>query len=183
MALARARRRPPQGKPKQPRKKARFTPEDFTFDPDSKTCVCPAGKPLWLKSANARISGYTAVTFEGYRRYCGTCPLRTRCLRKPDRVRGRQVAFITGGKRCRGRPRPKKIFSIQMKQKIDTEEGRAAYDRRFGIVEPVFGHIKAALGLNRFSLRGKKKVNIQWLLYCLVHNIGKIQQYGTLKFG
>jgi hypothetical protein len=27
--------------------------------------------------------------------------------------------------------------------------------------------------MDRFSLRGKKKVNIQWLLYCMVHNIGK----------
>jgi hypothetical protein len=27
--------------------------------------------------------------------------------------------------------------------------------------------------MNRFSLRKKIKVNIQWLLYCMVHNIGK----------
>jgi hypothetical protein len=27
--------------------------------------------------------------------------------------------------------------------------------------------------MNRFSLRTKIKVNIQWLLYCMVHNIGK----------
>lgn len=32
--------------------------------------------------------------------------------------------------------------------------------------------------LKRFSLRGKRKVNTQWLLYCLVHNIGKVQRYG-----
>jgi hypothetical protein len=27
--------------------------------------------------------------------------------------------------------------------------------------------------MNRFTLRGQKKVNIQWQLYCIVHNIGK----------
>jgi hypothetical protein len=27
--------------------------------------------------------------------------------------------------------------------------------------------------MNRFSLRTKIKVTIQWLLYCMVHNIGK----------
>jgi hypothetical protein len=25
--------------------------------------------------------------------------------------------------------------------------------------------------LDRFTLRGKIKVNIQWMLYCMVHNI------------
>ena len=32
--------------------------------------------------------------------------------------------------------------------------------------------------LKRFSLRGRRKVNNQWWLYGLVHNIGKIQRYG-----
>ena len=32
--------------------------------------------------------------------------------------------------------------------------------------------------MDRFTLRGKIKVNIQWLLYCMVHNIGKIANYG-----
>jgi hypothetical protein len=31
-------------------------------------------------------------------------------------------------------------------------------------------------GLKRFTLRGKDKVNAQWLLYCMVHNIEKIAQ-------
>jgi hypothetical protein len=50
---------------------------------------------------------------------------------------------------------------------------------RLGIVEPVFANIGHAHGLRRFSLRGKAKVNTQWLLYCLVHNIGKLQRYGA----
>jgi hypothetical protein len=38
------------------------------------------------------------------------------------------------------------------------------------IVEPVFGHIAAPQGMNRSTLRGKAKVNIQWKLYCMVHS-------------
>ncbi|MCG8312942.1 MAG: transposase, partial [Pseudomonadales bacterium] len=34
--------------------------------------------------------------------------------------------------------------------------------------------------LNRFSLRGKSKVQGQWQLYCLVHNIEKIRNYGSI---
>jgi hypothetical protein len=65
-----------------------------------------------------------------------------------------------------------------MKAKIDSEEGRYYYSRRLAIVEPVFGNICSSHKLRRFSLRGKRKVNNQWLLYAMVHNIGKIQRYG-----
>ncbi|MGH8531747.1 MAG: transposase [Gammaproteobacteria bacterium] len=50
---------------------------------------------------------------------------------------------------------------------------KAIYGRRLGKVEPVFANITRMLGLNRFTLRGKRKVNTQWLPYRLVHNIGK----------
>ena len=46
--------------------------------------------------------------------------------------------------------------------------------------EPVFGNIVSNIGLKRFSLRGKSKINAQWLLFTLVHNIGKIQKYGAV---
>jgi hypothetical protein len=65
-----------------------------------------------------------------------------------------------------------------MKNKIDSVEGRAIYSKRLVIVEPVFGNIRACKRLDRFTLRGRVKVNIQWMLYCLVHNIEKILHFG-----
>ena len=65
-----------------------------------------------------------------------------------------------------------------MKQKIDTPEGRKTYSKRLGIVEPVFGNIRSQKRLDRFTLRGRTKVNIQWMLYCLVHNIEKLAHFG-----
>jgi hypothetical protein len=42
------------------------------------------------------------------------------------------------------------------------------------IIEPCFSDMSYCKKMmNRFSLMTKKKVNIQWLLYCMVHNIGK----------
>jgi IS5 family transposase len=66
----------------------------------------------------------------------------------------------------------------EMADKVDTERGRGIYHQRIGIAEPVFANIRAVKGLDRFTLRGKIKVNIQWMLYCMVHNIGKIMSYG-----
>ena len=58
--------------------------------------------------------------------------------------------------------------------------GKLIYQRRLATVEPVFANLRAAKRLDRFTLRGKPKVNGQWLLYCLGHNIGKIQRYGPM---
>ena len=72
----------------------------------------------------------------------------------------------------------KQSYATKMKQKIDTPEGRQQYSRRLGIVEPVFAHLTSQMGLKRFSLRGRLKVNIQWKLFCIVHNLTKIHRYG-----
>jgi len=48
------------------------------------------------------------------------------------------------------------------------------------VVEPVIGNIGANKGLNRFSLCGKEKVQGQWQLYCLIHNIEKLNHYGKM---
>ena len=66
-----------------------------------------------------------------------------------------------------------------MKEKIDTPEGRNIYSKRLGIVEPVFGNIRVCKKMDKFTLRGKTKVNIQLMLYCIVHNIEKICNYGS----
>lgn len=67
-----------------------------------------------------------------------------------------------------------------MKAKIDSDEGRRIYARRLGIVEPVFSNICVQKRMHRFTLRSKRKVDVQWTLFALVHNIGKIHAFGAL---
>ena len=43
---------------------------------------------------------------------------------------------------------------------------------------PVFGNIRHNKKLCRFNLRGRDKVNAQWHLYCMVHNIEKLANSG-----
>jgi hypothetical protein len=64
-------------------------------------------------------------------------------------------------------------LSGQMRKKIDMPENKRLYSHRMGIIEPCFANIEYCKGMNRFTLRGKKKVDGQWKLYCMVHNIGK----------
>jgi transposase len=153
-----------------------FQPRDFLYDAPTKTCLCPAGEFLYQNGSHCRIRGREAVKFTGAKRVCGPCALRAKCLRHPERTPVRQVVFFTGTDTCRS-----ETYTAKMKRKIDTEHGRYQYGRRLAVAEPVFANVCSARGLRRFSHRGRRKVNTQWLLYCLVHNIGKVSRYGNTE--
>jgi hypothetical protein len=92
-------------------------------------------------------------------------------LRKPNTV-ARQVTLFQG--RLENAP---KTYNERMIERFDSALGRYLYSRRLGIIEPVFANICHAVGLNRFTLRGKVKVDTQWKLYTMVHNILKILRH------
>ena len=72
---------------------------------------------------------------------------------------------------------PKKLVDpvlVAMAGKLKTEEGREIYRQRACTVEPVFGIIKAALGLRQFLLRGLAKVSGEWNLVCLAWNLKRL---------
>jgi hypothetical protein len=146
---------------------------DFTISEDKTHCICPAGKRLYRNGGNVVVNGQRAVKFHGRLTDCRVCELREKCLRHPDRTEARQVYFFQGS--AESKP---ETFTQKMKRKIDSVKGRLIYNRRLGTAEPVFAHIRYALGLSRFTLRGKRKVNTQWLLYCAVHNLFKVHRYG-----
>jgi len=156
------------GKPKQA---ARYQPGDFDYDEDAGTCICPAGKQLYGNGSGCTINGYAAVKFQGAQRDCVPCTHRDRCLIKPQQSKVRQVSFFQG-------KRDGVSYTDKMKARIDSPEGRIQYGQRFATVEPVFGNLRHNKQLNRFTLRGRKKVDAQWKLYCLVHNIEKLAHHG-----
>lgn len=150
-----------------------FQPADFTYDADARTCVCPAGKSLNRTGKDVVTRGYVAEHFRGAKRDCGPCPLRAQCLRTPERTPTRQVAFFRGKA-----PDAPESHTARMQRRLDTPEGRRRYGQRFATVEPVFGNLRANKRLDRFTLRGRAKVDAQWKLYCLVHNIEKLAHHG-----
>ncbi len=156
-----------------PKKGARhYRPRDFDHDPDTGTCICPAGKSLYQNGANCNHKGLIGTKFQGALRDCVPCHLREKCLRTPEKTKTRQVMFF------RSKAGQTLSASERMKQAIDSERGRALYGRRFATVEPVFGNLRHNKRLNRFTLRGQRKVDGQWKLFCLVHNIEKLAHHG-----
>jgi transposase len=155
-----------------------YQPRDFTYDAEARTCVCPAGKSLYRKGSARVTNGYLSAQFQGALRDCLPCTHRAHCLRTPDTTKVRHVAFIHG--KVAGHvpaPQPEN-HSSGMRARIDAPAGRQAYGQRFATVEPVFGNLRFNKGLDRFTLRGRTKVEGQWQLFCLVQNIEKLAHHG-----
>ncbi len=155
------------------KERGRFTQDDFTINKDKKTCRCPAGHALWLKAERARIGHHLFMQFQAYEKDCADCPMRKRCLKRENQRTPRQVNVALDITRAQ-----KDGVIERMKRKIDSPRGRHIYSQRLGTVEPVFGHITDAIGIKRFSLRGKRKVDGQWKLMLMLHNMLKIHRYG-----
>ena len=146
-----------------------FAPSDFTYDASTGHCVCPAGKRLYRHGSHCQINGKEAIRFQGAKRDCVPCTLRERCLRTPEKTATRQVAFFK-----QHMPTHADHLLRSMRERIDSAEGRAQYGERFATVEPVFGNLRYNKRLSRFTLRSRQKVDGQWQLFCLVHNIEKL---------
>lgn len=151
----------------------RFTPKDFDYDEANRTCRCPAGNQLYRNGNNIDVHGYLGVKFRGAKSVCRPCTLRSRCLTTPDTTDTKQVTIFVGQTKTKNDTPIEK-----MKRKFDTPMGRFTYNQRIAIVEPVFANLQNK-GMRRFTLRGKDKVDAQWKLFTLVHNIEKIAHCGA----
>jgi transposase len=109
-------------------------------------------------------------------------------LESPDHPERKIEGYIATGKQKHGEhrmpaprgPLPKEATRVdRMKRKLQTKVGKAVYAARKCVVEPVFGQIKQARGFRQFLLRGLKKVQGEWALLCMTHNILKI--YAVLQ--
>jgi hypothetical protein len=154
-----------------PKKRKKYVLEDFRYDEVKDQYICPNGKTLKLNLKDS--IRYRNI----YRRYladekdCKQCSLKSRCFyRKNTKRRSLDVAIGAD----------ENNYSKAMGEKVDSDKGRKIYPQRMAIVEPVFANIRTQKHMDRFTFRGKIKVNIQWMLYCMVHNIEKIMNFGTV---
>ena len=149
----------------------------FQFDPKSLRCTCPSGEEISFRGIRKDAYGNERATFEGRLNQCRHCAINDRCMKNPASSiprtgNGRQVSFAMSEK--------KPTYTDWMKHRVDSDYGKYIYSHRMSVVEPVFANIGTQKRLNRFSLRGRKKVDGQWKLYCMVHNIEKLANYSTM---
>ncbi|MGO4893536.1 transposase [Flavobacterium sp. W21_SRS_FM6] len=160
------------------RKKTVIPASEFSFDPMNNSCICPAGETISFRGIRESDEGTKTAYFEGKLSQCRNCDKKHQCMHNPiaadhRKGKGRQVSFALNGSRPPN-------YTDWMKQRVDSPKGKQIYSHRMSVVEPVFGNIGTNKNLKRFSLRGKNKVQGQWYLFCLIHNIEKLKNYGQL---
>lgn len=146
------------------KKASPFDKDKFIYDEPADVFTCPAGKVLnfWY------IKQDKCSEYRVYRcKECKQCHHLGQCTKSP---RGRSIWRRIVDEKIKA-----------MRSKLDSKSGKAIYGKRKHIVEPVFGHIKSVIGFTGFSLRGLKKVNSEFKLVAIAHNLKKISKYGYKK--
>jgi hypothetical protein len=124
--------------------------------------VCPMGQRMEKISENTKTtkSGYKQ-TYTKYRaKNCMGCPIRGAC-------------FTAVGNRVVQRNHTLEHYKQKAREALLSEIGQLKRKKRTADVEPVFAHIKHNRNFKRFTHRGLEKVELEFGLHALAHNIRK----------
>jgi len=154
-----------------------FDVDDFTYNKKEDCYICPAGKVLPYKcEVEFKARGTSGKQYRSKKSVCSICELKGQCINRKEGKGEFRAIFIM-------HKRYKENLSEKMRKKIDNPAYRELYSRRMQIIEPVFANMTYCKGMDKFTLRTKKKVNIQWQLYCIVHNLWKCVKPLSLQYG
>jgi len=148
-------------------KKKVYNKYNWSYDQAGDFFICPEGKKLqfleWSERTNK--NGYQQH-FKVYEcEGCLNCPVFEKC-------RGERASKKTN-RRIHINERLEE-HKQKAKELLLTEKGKEQRSNRATEVETPFGNIKYNLGHRRFILRGLKKVNVEFLLLAIAHNLRKV---------
>jgi len=150
-----------QGEYEKPEK--RYHKENFEYNKERDIYICPEGKELHFYKERDSDKGVIKRKQWIYKgKDCRECSKASECTRARYRT-------ISRDKR--------EGLQEQMRQRLDTEEGKKKRHKRLYTVEPIFGNLKFNLGYRYFLLRTLEKVRGEFKLMCIGHNIRKIYNY------
>ena len=155
--------------------KKKFTIEDFEYDKKNDCYTCP-GNMVLSHIGKAKLRNNEGEKYQAKRGTCKKCPLLNKCISKRTSENPVRTLYVVERKY-------KENLSDKMRKKIDDPAYRELYSRRMQIIEPPFANITYCKGMNRLTMRGEKKNDIQWKLYTIVHNIGKCMKALAKRYG
>lgn len=140
--------------------------QNFFYHEDVDKFYCPMGTRLdfrYAKKAKSK-NGYESEIRVYEADNCTDCEHRRKCIKssKQDATRRIYVNMRLNE------------LKEYVKELLVSKEGQEMRSKRPIEVESVFGNIKGNFGVRRFSLRGLKKVALEWALHCIGHNMRKL---------
>ena len=155
-----------------PTKKDQLSKEAFVFDAAGNRYFCPQGKELKYKSSyNAKQVGGTIQRHRYHAREedCAGCPLLARC--------------VTGKSKFRRVSRDDaEELRDQLRERMRSKAGQAAYDRRM-ICERPFAMIKHWMGVRQFLHRGLDRVRQEWRWATTAFNLQRLLNLVVARAG
>lgn len=140
-----------------------FLPQNLYYNKEQDYFVCPMGQHLVKRGVGARISdnGYKSTVSYYKAINCNGCPLRGQC----HKAKGNRILEVNF-----------RLKELKQKARIRLMSETGLYHRSKRPIEPeaVFGQLKSNNKFNRFTLRGLVKVNVEFGLMAIAHNLRKL---------
>jgi hypothetical protein len=130
----------------------------FDYDAETDRLRCPTDHWLVFRRVGVTPAGVPTRRYGGLGKICPTCPAFGSCTK--DRVNGRQVKLTEHDNAIQAQRRTREFAAHRIVRK-----------RRKGLIEPVFGTIKTALGGARTMVRGLTNVEAEWKSLALAINL------------
>ena len=124
--------------------KQRFSKDEFIYDTQSDTYICPAGKKLPFHSRHRK---YRSSFYKAHPEDCQSCIHWGVCT---SSVHGRTVGRLFEEER-----------KIELKNIYESPSGQKIYQRRKEVCELPFGHIKQNCYAQQFLLRGQSSTQAE----------------------
>jgi transposase len=139
-----------------------YHPSKFHYDEERDQCVCPRGEALTFERQSTSSKLKYPVRIYRCKTY-RQCPVRWQCSQAQN---GRKIELSIYHE---------SLVRQRMKQR--RTEMQRALRRRQAVIEPIFGHIKEAMGFRRWTVGGIEGVRTQWSLLCTTVNLSKMYKY------
>lgn len=152
-----------QGKSKKKKNPKPFERDSLYYNEEQDFYVCPIGQRM-EKSGERKVETKSSYqqTYSCYTaKNCKGCPLRCQCFK---------------GKYNRTVERNHKLEYHKQKARelLTSEIGEIRRKQRTADVEPTFAQLKHNRNFRRFTLKGLEKVDIEFGLHALAHNLKKM---------
>jgi hypothetical protein len=141
----------------------KFWVTNWLYDEQQDELICPQGKRLVYENTQRyrTENGYLTNRRVYQCKEFLKCPLRSKCTRSAFGRRARMSLML-------------RRFRQQAKQRLQSEEGKRFRSQRLIEAEAVFGQVKHNRAFRRFLLRGLEKVNTEWGIVSVAHNVAKL---------
>ena len=144
-------------------RKQRFRVENWEYDKINDEYICPANEKLeFIRETHKKTDlGYVSKLREYECQNCSGCLMKSECTRAAGNRRIRVNLTLNQ-------------YRDQARSNLLSDQGRKLSIQRNVDVESVFGQLKHNWGFRRFLLKGLEKVNIEWGILSIAHNIAKL---------